>query len=93
MIVERNERGPAERDLALGLIGGLAVWHWVIVLVVVVLLFGRGKISAVMGDFAKGIKSFKRNLADDEPAALAADRTPAAAPMDPVRDKQPTQTL
>jgi sec-independent protein translocase protein TatA len=93
MMVERDERTPAERELSLGLIGGTSIWHWVIVLVVVVLLFGRGKISGVMGDFAKGIKSFKRNLADDEPAAIATpgERAPGA-PLDPVRDRQPTQT-
>lgn len=39
-----------------------------IVLVVIVLLFGRGKISEVMGDFAKGIKSFKRGMSDEEDA-------------------------
>ncbi|MCL4161230.1 UNVERIFIED_CONTAM: hypothetical protein GTU68_053842, partial [Idotea baltica] len=39
--------------------GGTSIWHWAIVLLVVVLLFGRGKISEVMGDVAKGIKSFK----------------------------------
>lgn len=44
-----------------------------IVVLVVVLLFGRGKISDVMGDFAKGIKSFKRGLADDE-GDVASDR-------------------
>ena len=44
-----------------------------IVLLLVVLLFGRGKISDVMGDFAKGIKSFKRGLTDDEDA-VASDR-------------------
>jgi len=93
MMVERDERGPAERELSLGLIGGTSIWHWVIVLVVVVLLFGRGKISSVMGDFAKGIKSFKRNLADDEPTAIATpgERAPGAA-MDPARDRQTTQT-
>ncbi len=93
MTVGRDERGPAERELSLGLIGGLSIWHWLIVLIVVVLLFGRGKISSVMGDFAKGIKSFKKNLADDEPtAAIApADRAATAASMDPVREKQPTQ--
>ncbi len=45
-----------------------SVWHWVILLLVVVLLFGRGRISEVMGDLAKGIKSFKKGLADDETA-------------------------
>ena len=46
--------------------GGLSVWHWLIFLVVALLLFGgSGKISSIMGDVAKGIKSFKKGLADD----------------------------
>jgi sec-independent protein translocase protein TatA len=44
-----------------------------IVVLLIVLVFGRGKISDIMGDFAKGIKSFKQGLSDDETAA-AADR-------------------
>lgn len=51
---------------------GLSFWHLLIVLLVVILLFGQGKISEVMGDFAKGIKSFKKGLTeDDEPAKPA----------------------
>ncbi len=47
--------------------GGLSIWHWLIVLAVVLILFGGGnKMSSLMGDFAKGIKSFKKNMADDE---------------------------
>ena len=46
--------------------GSFSIWHWLIVLVVVLLLFGRGKIPELMGDFAKGIKSFKKGMADDE---------------------------
>jgi sec-independent protein translocase protein TatA len=46
--------------------GSFSIWHWLIVLVVVLLLFGRGKIPELMGDVAKGIKSFKRGMADDE---------------------------
>jgi sec-independent protein translocase protein TatA len=46
--------------------GSFSIWHWLIVLVVVLLLFGRGKIPELMGDMAKGIKSFKRGMADDE---------------------------
>jgi sec-independent protein translocase protein TatA len=46
-------------------------WHWVILLVVVLVLFGgKGKVSDLMGDVAKGIKSFKKGLADD-PAEIA----------------------
>jgi sec-independent protein translocase protein TatA len=49
--------------------GSLSIWHWILVLVVGLLLFGgRGKISDLMGDFAKGIKSFKKGLAEDEKA-------------------------
>jgi sec-independent protein translocase protein TatA len=46
--------------------GGLSLWHWIIVLVVVLLLFGRGKIPELMGDLAKGINSFKRGMREDE---------------------------
>jgi sec-independent protein translocase protein TatA len=55
--------------------GGLSIWHWLVVIVVVMLLFGRGKISDLMGDVAKGVKSFKKGLADD-------DETPAAKPIE-----------
>ena len=43
-------------------------WQIAIVVVLVVLLFGRGKISSLMGDVAKGIKSFKKGLSDETPA-------------------------
>lgn len=39
--------------------------HWIIVLIVVLLLFGRGRIAEVMGDFGKGIKSFKKGMAEE----------------------------
>lgn len=51
--------------------GGLSIWHWIVVLVVVLLLFGRGKISELMGDAAKGIKAFKKGMAEDEEGAKA----------------------
>ena len=44
---------------------GLSIWQIAIVVVLVVLLFGRGKISSLMGDVAKGIKSFKKGMASD----------------------------
>ncbi|MEW6632856.1 twin-arginine translocase TatA/TatE family subunit [Mesorhizobium sp.] len=46
--------------------GSLSIWHWLIVLVIVLLLFGRGKLPELMGDMAKGIKSFKKGMADDD---------------------------
>ena len=48
--------------------GSLSIWHWVIVIGVVLLLFGRGKISELMGDVAQGIKAFKKGMSDDEVA-------------------------
>jgi sec-independent protein translocase protein TatA len=59
---------------------GFSVLHLLLFVVIVLLLFGgRGKISAVMGDFAKGIKSFKKGLAEEEGAANA-DAPPAPKP-------------
>ncbi|MGB7259429.1 MAG: twin-arginine translocase TatA/TatE family subunit [Pseudolabrys sp.] len=54
--------------------GSLSIWHWIIVIVVVLLLFGRNKISDLMGDVAQGIKAFKKGMSDDEkPAENKAD--------------------
>ena len=60
--------------------GSMSIWHWIIVGGVLLLLFGgKGKVSDLMGDFAKGIKSFKKGMAeDDEP-----ERKPAP-PVAPV---------
>lgn len=47
--------------------GSFSIWHWAIVAIVVLLLFGgRGKLSAMMGDAAKGVKAFRDGLKDDE---------------------------
>jgi sec-independent protein translocase protein TatA len=48
--------------------GSLSIWHWIVVIAVVLLLFGRGKISDLMGDVAQGIKAFKKGMQDDEKA-------------------------
>ena len=48
-------------------------WHWLILIAVVLLLFGRGKVSDLMGDVAKGIKNFKKGMADD-PAEAEAEK-------------------
>jgi sec-independent protein translocase protein TatA len=48
--------------------GSLSIWHWIVVVVVVLLLFGRGKISELMGDMAQGIKAFKKGMSEDEKA-------------------------
>jgi sec-independent protein translocase protein TatA len=56
-----------------------SVWHWVIVLLIVIVLFGRGRISEIMGDFGKGIKSFKQGLNDEDnkPAQPPAAQIPS----------------
>ena len=46
--------------------GALSIWHWIIVLIIVLLLFGKGKIPTLMADMAKGIKSFKKNMSEDD---------------------------
>ncbi|HJM94080.1 MAG: twin-arginine translocase TatA/TatE family subunit [Alphaproteobacteria bacterium] len=50
---------------------GLSFWQIAIVVLLVVLLFGRGKLSALMGDMAKGIKSFKAGMAEEEKVVSA----------------------
>ncbi|MEQ1715252.1 MAG: twin-arginine translocase TatA/TatE family subunit [Hyphomicrobium sp.] len=51
---------------------GLSAQHFLLLIVVALLLFGRGKISELMGDVAKGIKSFKKGMADDDEIAKTA---------------------
>ena len=56
--------------------GSFSLWHWIIVAVVVMLLFGgRGKISSLMGDFAQGIKAFKKGMSEDDKTAEADPKT------------------
>jgi sec-independent protein translocase protein TatA len=67
--------------------GGLSLWHWIIVALVILVLFGRGKISEMMGDFGKGVSSFKKGLAESEDLTKPAAQipppasTPAPAPQ------------
>ena len=57
--------------------GFTSIWHWVIVLLIVLLLFGAGKLPKVMGDLAKGVKNFKAGLREeDEPEAAPARNLP-----------------
>jgi len=60
--------------------GSFSIWHWMLFLAVALLLFGgKGKISDIMGDVAKGVKSFKKGLSEDEEKPAAA-QSPVAAP-------------
>jgi sec-independent protein translocase protein TatA len=66
--------------------GGFSLVHWIIVILVVVLLFGAGRVSGLMGDVAKGIKSFKKGMADEDepdPKRLSSERTVEAQPVPP----------
>jgi sec-independent protein translocase protein TatA len=57
--------------------GSLSIWHWIIVGAVILLVFGgRGKISEMMGDMAKGIKAFKKGMSDDDTASAEPRREP-----------------
>ena len=73
--------------------GEFSIWHWLIVLLVVMLLFGSGKVSGLMGDFAKGIKAFKKNMADDDqtPAETAASDKPAGSISGPAGEAAPRE--
>ena len=51
--------------------GSFSIWHWLVVLVIVLLLFGAGKIPKLMGDMAKGVKAFKKGLKEGEEEAAA----------------------
>jgi sec-independent protein translocase protein TatA len=66
--------------------GGFSLWHWLIVGLVILLLFGKGRFSDMMGDVAKGLKSFKKGMSEDEEAEqrrLTAERTAQAQPVPP----------
>ncbi len=77
--------------------GTFSIWHWLVVLAVVLLLFGgRGKISQLMGDFGKGLNAFKRGMREEgskedlaaaEPKKLEADTS--AATTGPVQHNDP----
>ncbi len=66
--------------------GGFSLWHWLIVGLVILLLFGKGRFSDMMGDVAKGLKSFKKGMTEDEEAEqrrLSAERTVDVRPAAP----------
>src|SRR3954465_15988239 len=79
--------------------GSLSIWHWIVVIAVVLLLFGRGKISDLMGDVAQGIKAFKKGMPNihkvaDKPAEPSKSIEHHAAPAGDTRSigKNPTPT-
>jgi sec-independent protein translocase protein TatA len=70
--------------------GSLSIWHWIVVVVVVLLLFGRGKISELMGDVAQGIKSFKKGMAEDETTKAEPGKTDPVKTIDHQAAGQPS---
>ncbi len=63
--------------------GSFSIWHWMLFLAVALLLFGgKGKISDIMGDVAKGVKSFKKGLAEDDEEKPAPSATAAPRPIE-----------
>ena len=72
--------------------GGMSLWHWVIVALVILVLFGRGKISEMMGDFGKGVSSFKKGLAEAEADSKAAVQIPPPAPAPPSAPSEAVRT-
>ena len=80
--------------------GSFGIWHWLVVGIVLLLLFGKGRFSEMMGDVAKGIKSFKKGMSEDEEAAarasaaepprrLTGDGTVDVTPAERTRDADP----
>lgn len=68
--------------------GAMSIWHWAIVVVVVLVLFGgRGKLSGIMGDAAKGIRAFKDGL-KDETSKDSKDNVSPLPRSDAEKDKQ-----
>ena len=78
--------------------GGFSLWHWLVVGVIILLLFGKGRFSDMMGDVAKGIKSFKKGMTEEDnapeapaaPKRIEGERTVDIAP-DASRTREPDE--
>ena len=72
--------------------GSFSLWHWLVVIILVLLLFGRGRISDMMGDIGKGLKSFKEGMSDEDkkPAdPRAIENKPIDVTPEPRRTEEP----
>jgi sec-independent protein translocase protein TatA len=74
--------------------GGFSLWHWIVVLLIVLVLFGRGRVADIMGEFGKGLKSFKQGMSDEEtkPAPPPAQITAPPASQATVNGETPVET-
>ena len=71
--------------------GSFSIWHWLVVGILVMLLFGKGRFSDLMGDVAKGIKSFKKGMAEDDvPSPTPAPRIDTTAAPSVVETEKQT---
>jgi sec-independent protein translocase protein TatA len=83
--------------------GSFSLMHWIVVLAIILILFGAGKLPRVMGDFAKGIKAFKAGMKEEDegetaaapaqvspPAAATASPAPASTVVDHAREPAKT---
>ena len=77
--------------------GGFSIWHWLIVGLVILLLFGKGRFSDLMGDVANGLKSFNKGMSEDEESEerrrLTAERTVEAQPVPPIPPAAPAEPV
>lgn len=71
--------------------GGLSIWHWLIVGILVLLLFGKGRFSDMMGDVAKGIKSFKKGMSEEDEATKAPPQIGSSTVIDAEKQTDKTQ--
>ncbi len=73
--------------------GSFSIWHWLVVLVVVLVLFGGGgKLSRLMGDAARGINAFKKGLKDSDPAGTVSAEAPDPAKEIPAEARERDET-
>lgn len=78
--------------------GSFSLWHWLVVLVIVLVLFGRGRVADIMGEFGKGLKSFKHGMKDDADENARRIEGPAHEPQsapgpasEAAKDPQPAE--
>jgi sec-independent protein translocase protein TatA len=71
--------------------GGLSIWHWLIVGILVLLLFGKGRFSDMMGDVAKGIKSFKKGMSEEDEATKSQPQIGSSTVIDAEKQTDKTQ--
>jgi sec-independent protein translocase protein TatA len=71
--------------------GGLSIWHWLVVLAAIVIVFGAGKIGNIMGEVGSGIKNFKQNIADEGKKPQQQDAS-MSEPQAPLNAPQPEHT-